>query len=118
MSGYSFLCVDEGGVLLGAVEVDRLAGGEVQADFGGLIGICRPIVSREAVCKAPDRHPPLDFPALYVGGGQRVERDGEGKFLRDDDKSSVCGAGRVNRFDCLLIEGGGKVMTKGQERLR
>src|SRR3546814_10055527 len=55
MSGYSFLCVDEGGVLFGAVEVDRLASSEMQADFGRLIRICRPMVSREAVGKAPDR---------------------------------------------------------------
>src|SRR3546814_20300506 len=41
MSGYSFLCVDEGGVLFGAVEVDRLASSEMQADFGRLIRICR-----------------------------------------------------------------------------
>src|SRR3546814_12296846 len=59
MSGYSFLCVDEGGVLFGAVEVDRLASSEMQADFGRLIRICRPMVSREAVGKAPDRHPHL-----------------------------------------------------------
>src|SRR3546814_10183514 len=54
MSGYSFLCVDEGGALFGAVEVDRLASSEMQADFGRLIRICRPMVSREAVGKAPD----------------------------------------------------------------
>src|SRR3546814_5376413 len=85
MSGYSFLCVDEGGVLFGAVEVDRLASSEMQADFGRLIRICRPMVSREAVGKAPDRHPHLDFPALDIGGGQRVERYRVRKFLRSDE---------------------------------
>src|SRR3546814_5103800 len=61
----------------------------MQADFGRLIRICRPMVSREAVGKAPDRHPHLDFPALDIGGGQRVARYRVRKFLLDNDMRPV-----------------------------
>src|SRR3546814_16458233 len=76
------------------------------------------MVSREAVGKAPDRHPHLDFPALDTGGGQRVERYRVRKFLLDNDMRPVRRAVAVNRFDDLVIEGGGPMVYETPDRVR